>query len=107
MQRALCPTNPLLAIRILLRFANLPQPAPAQQAPAGRVEQAEIVAVADARHVAVQAAAAEEGGLEVVGAGDAAQVVFVEGVEGEGRGGGEDGEDYGLRAGVVAGVGFV
>ena len=71
------------------------------------MEEPEVVAVADARHVAVQAAAAEEGGLEVVGAGDAAQVVLVKGVERERRGGGQDGEDYGLRAGIVAWVGFV
>jgi hypothetical protein len=71
------------------------------------VKEAEIVAVADAGHVAVQAAAAEEGRLEVVCAGNAAKVVLVEGVERKRGGGSEGGEEDGLRAGVVARVGFV
>ena len=50
------------------------------------MEEVEIVAVADARDVAVEVPAAEEGGFEVFDCGDAAEVGFVEAEEGEGCG---------------------
>lgn len=61
------------------------------------MEQPEIISISHARDIAVQTPSAEERRLEVVGAGDAAQVVFVEREERERRGRGEGGEDDGLR----------
>jgi len=71
------------------------------------VEQPEIIPIAHAGHVAVETAAAEKRRLEIISAGDAAQVVLVEGVERDRGDGGEGREDDCLRAGVVARVAFV
>lgn len=64
------------------------EPPPAEQASAGGVVEAEAVAVADGGDAAVDAAAAEEAGVDACGVGDAAQVVAVE-VGGAQGGGGE------------------
>lgn len=69
----------VLEVRPLARDA--PQPAPSGEPPAGRVVQVEAVAVADARDAAEERALAEGGGLDIGGAGDAAEEAAVEAYE--------------------------
>jgi hypothetical protein len=60
------------ALQLLPVLGHAAQPAPAGQAAAGGVEHVEAIAVSDARHLAEQAAAAEEVGGDVAWPGEAA-----------------------------------
>ena len=80
------------------------EPAPARQPAAGRVEQPEPVAVANARDGAEERALAPEGGRDAGRAGDAAQVQRVEPAAGQ-DGAGHDRRGYDdLGRGVVSPV---
>lgn len=68
----------VLGILLRGRDAATREPAPAGEAAAWGVEEAEVVAVADGGDVAIQRAAAEEGGFDVFGGRDAAEVDLVE-----------------------------
>ena len=100
-----CVTTYGLALELFLVLGHAAQPAPAGQAAAGGVEEVEAVAVADARHLAEEAATAVEARGDVVDGGDAAQVGLVEGQQTHAEGGGGRGGDPVVRDGeVVAGA---
>jgi hypothetical protein len=103
------------ALQLLPVLGDAAQPAPAGQAAAGGVEHVEAIAVSDARHLAKQAAAAEEAGGDVARPGEAAQVGLVECEEsqsegcGRGRGDPVVGDAEVVSDGVLhrLGLGFI
>ena len=80
---------------------HLAPQSPASQPPARRVEDAEVVAIADARHFAEDGAVAEPGLVYPGGCGDAAEVGFPEGVQGEAGAGQDERGDVVLRVGPL------
>lgn len=86
---------------LLLPRRHLPQPPPTRQPPARRVEEVEVIAVPDARHLAQQAPPPEIPRRDVGRAGQPAQVRAVELVQPQGGHDGDGGRDPVARLGVV------
>lgn len=72
------PYRPVFQLVSLRRHLPTGHPSPSREAAPGRVEESEVVAVADARHAAEETPAAEEAGLDVGCFGDAPEIGSVE-----------------------------
>lgn len=101
------PYRPVFQLLSLRRHIPTGHPSPSREAAARRVEESEVVAVADARHAAEETPAAEEAGLDVCCFRDAAEVGTVEADYEEGGASEEDGGYHGAWVGVVGPVGGV